>query len=306
MIPIGSVGRARGMGVHARAWVAVFALLMGSAPRLWADTDSDRAQVAQKMALAARLLSDPSATERIISSGSRPAVGHLNEGRVYHALAADLLARGDVDAAHRAVDQALRLLGVARRLVPDATSRRAAAQTRHEQLMGSTERLIDAWRERAGSQVQGYGNELTAALGLIEVARRLARDGHYEESNQTLVRAERLVLSALNQTLHAATLDYTLRAKNPAEAFEHELARQRDFAALLPLAVRDLKPRPDAITLIDRYTETSNALQTQALQQQRAGNTAQALAHLRNATLYLQRALLAAGLASPQANESQP
>lgn len=306
MIPMCSVGGTHGTGMQACACAAVFALLMGSAPRLWADADSDRAQVVQKMSLAARLLSDPPATERIMGSGSRPAVGHLDEGRVHHALAADLLARGEVDAAHRAVDEALRHLGMARRMVPDATARRAAARTRHAQLMDSTERLIEAWRERVGSQAQGDGSDLTAALGLIAVARRLARDGNYDESNQALARAERHVLSGMNQMLHAATLDYTLRSNSPAEMFDHEMARRRDFAELLPLAVRDLRPPPEAVSLIDRYTETSNTFQTLALQQRHAGNIAQALAHIRNATLYLQRALLAAGLVSPQANESQP
>ena len=286
--------------------VAGTALWLGAVGVFSADDDPARLQVTQKLALASRLMSDPAAAERITGSGNPQAVAHLDEGRVHHALAEDLLQRGDLAGARRAADDALRHLAMARHMAPDAGSRKAAAQQRQEQLLGSVERLIEAWRERSSSQALGDGSDMASALGLVEVARRLARDGRYEESTQTLSQAERHVLNGMNRTLHAATLDYTLRASNPAEEFQHELARQRGYADLLPLAVRDLKPRAEALALIDRYAETSSTLQAQALQQQRTGNITQALVHIRNAALYLQRALLAAGLVAPAATESPP
>jgi len=114
------------------------------------------------------------------------------------------------------------------------------------------------------------------------------------------------VLAGMNRTLHAATLDYTLRSSTPAEAFAIELARHRGYAELLPLALRDLKPRPDALALIERYADTSTTLQAQAQQHFQAGDATQALAQIRSATLYVQRALLAAGLVTPQPNETPP
>lgn len=291
---------------RACARAAAIALLAGAATAVHADLQSDRAQLEQKMALVNRLLSDSAAAERVSASGNRPAVGHLNEGRVHQALAADLLARGDLEGARRAADDALRHLSLARRMVPDPITRATAARQRNEQLLVSIERLLEAWRERSATSAKGGGDDMAAALGLVEVARRLARDGYHEESNRSLVQAERHLLSGLNRTLHAVTLDYTLRASNAAEAFEHELARQRALADLLPLAVRDLHPQPDALALIERYAQTSQALQDQALQQQRAGDPTRALELVRNATLYLQRALTAAGLVAPSSNESPP
>ena len=306
MNPSGSIWGKRCGTPRVCAWVAVAALQMGATAPLSAQNVADREQVAQKLELTERLFSDASASARISGSGNQAAVGHLDEGRVHHALAADLLKRGDVEGARREVDIALQHLGKARRMVPDTSIRKAAARSRHDLLLGSTERLIDAWRERAGPQMQAHGNDLTAALGLIDVARRLAREGRYEESNQTLTQAERHVLTGMNRTLHAVTLDYTLRASNPAEEFEQELARRRGFAELLPLAVRDLNPKPDALALIDRYAEASNAMQIQALEQRRVGNSERALVLIRNATLYLQRALLATGLVAPQPVASVP
>lgn len=284
---------------------AALVLGLGLAP-LQAQDDGQRVQVEQKLRLAARLISDSPTAQRIATSGQPQAVAHLDEGRVHHALAADLLARGDIAGARRAVDDALRHLSQARRLVPDAPARQAQARQRHEQLAASVERLVEAWRARSGAAPRDDGGDMTAAVGLVAVARQQAQEGRYDDANQTLAQAERHVLAGMGRMLQATTLDYTQRAATPAEEFQIELARHRGFVELVPLAVRDLKPLPDAMLLIERYGETGSALQTRALQQFQAGDVTQALAHLRNATLYVQRALLAAGLAIPQPTGGPP
>lgn len=296
--------------------VAAAALLIGAAPAGAAGDEGTRALLVQKIRLASKLISDSPAAQRITSSGNPQALAHQDEGRVHHALAEDLLTRGDLAGALRAVDNALSHLSLARRLVPDGLARQAAARQRHEQLLSSVERLIDAWRARAGTPSPGggsdgprapdAGDDLAQAISRVAMARRQALEERYEEANQSLAQAERHVLSGMNRTLNTTTLDYTPRWSSPAEEFQYELARQRSFADLLPLAIRDLKPRPDALALIERYGQTSSALQAQALQQYNAGDTAQALVHIRNATLHVQRALLAAGLVAPQPTETLP
>ena len=138
------------------------------------------------------------------------------------------------------------------------------------------------------------------------MSRQQAQEGRYEEANQSLAQAERHVLAGMNRTLNATTLDYTVRASTPVEEFQIELARHRGLADLIPLAVRDLQPRADALALIERYGESRSALYGQALQQFQSGDVVQALAHLRNATLFVQRALLAAGLVAPQPTGTTP
>jgi tetratricopeptide (TPR) repeat protein len=268
--------------------------------------ESTRVQLEQKIRLTSTLLSDSPTALRITRSGNQQAVTHLDEGRVHHALAEDLLARSDLDGARRAVDNALHHLGMARRLVPDASARQAAALQRHTQYLDSIERLIEAWRNRVGAQSPNDTTDITAAIGLVGTARQLAQNGRYEEANQTLARAEGVVLTGLNRALQAGTLDYTLRPSSPQEEFQHELARYRGFSELVPLAMHELKPRSDALTRIERYNQTSNALQAQALAQFQQGNTRQALVHIRNATLYAQRALQAAGLVTPPVTGSSP
>ena len=162
------------------------------------------------------------------------------------------------------------------------------------------ERLLESWRARTSGQAGEDGTDMATALGLVAAARRHAQDGRFDEANQTLTQAESSVLAGMNRSLHATTLDYTVRPASVAEAFQHELARLQGFIELLPLAVRDLRPGAEATSLIERYRETSNTLQQEAVSQYQSGQADEALTLIRNATLYVQRALLAAGLVAPQ------
>jgi hypothetical protein len=262
---------------------AAAALFLGAAPVGAADDASARVQVEQKIRLVARLISDSPAAQRIIASGNAEAVGHLDEGRVHQALAEELLARGDLAGARRNADDALRHVALARRLAPDAPA-----------------------RQDAGTFSGPDSEDLTAAMGLLGTSRQQAQEGRFDAANQTLVQAEGHVLAGMNRSLHATTIDYTVRASNPAEEFAQELARHRGFAELLPLAIRDLKPRPEALAQIERFGEASGALHQQALLQLQTGDTAQALIHIRNATLFLQRALSVAGVTAPQPTGKPP
>ena len=269
------------------------------------DEAAARQQLEQRLKLTASMMSDSGTAQRIGSSGNQRATALLDEGRVHHALAVELLAKGDLAGARRAADEALKHLGQARRLVPDAPARQNAAKLRSEQMLASLERLIDAWRQRIGPTEVEDG-DLFAAIGLITTARGFTREGRFEEAVWTLAAAEGHVLTGMNRVMHARTLDYTARASTPAEEFQLEMARHRSLTELVPLAVNDLKPRADALALIDRYTEASGQLRQQAQAQFQAGDLPQALAHLRNALMYVQRALTSAGLVVPPSTGSTP
>jgi len=286
-------------------WALALALSLPSAA---ADELATRLALEQRLKLTASLMADGSTAQRIVASGNLRAAGHLDEGKVHHALAQDLLARGDLAGARRAADEALKHFGQARRLVPDAPGRQAAARLRYEQMQASLDRLVDAWQQRLGRSAPSDvdDGDLLAATGLMHTARGFGAEGRFEEAVHTLGAAEGHVLTGMNRVMHARTLDYTARATTPAEAFQLELQRHRSLADLVPLAVNDLKPRPDAVALIDRYAEASSSLRGQAQARFAAGDTQQALADLRNAVLFVQRALTTAGLVVPPAAGGTP
>ncbi len=274
------------------------------APARGADELTGRIQVEQKIRLVGRLIADGPALQRITHSGNAQAVASLNEGRVHHALAEDCLARGDLPGALQSADEALRHLGLARRLVPDAPAQQAAARQRHDQRAGTVERLIQAWRERAALRAGVDGSDIAAAMELVARARQQADAGRHDEALQSLAAAEHHVLAGMQRALQSTTLDYTQRAATPVQEYEFELARHGGLAELVPLALRDLKPRADLAALAERYADTSSTLRGQAQQQYQAGDVTGALGLLRNATLYVQRALAAAGVSAP--TESTP
>lgn len=289
-------------GRGARRGVAVLAL---AAVHLLAGADEARLHVEQRVRLAARLIADSNSAQRIMASGNSQALSHLDEGRLHQSMAEQALQRGDTAAAGRAVDEALRHLSLARRLAPDAPARQAAFRQRYMQMAANLDRLLDTWREQAGSSDFEHG-DMTEAVGLISTGRYFAEAGRHEDAVHTLAAAERHVLSGMRQMLKPRELNYTQRAGTPAEELQLELRRHQGLVDLVPLAINELRPRPEAITSIERYGEASRKLRAQALAQSQAGDIAAALAHIRNATLYVQRALGAAGLAMPAEAGSPP
>lgn len=271
-----------------------------------AAADEPRAQVEQKVALAARLIADPPTVQRIAASGNVRALAHHDESRLHQQLAEEALRRGDLPAARREADEALRHVAQARRLAPDAPAQQAAARARADQMRASLERLLAAWRERAGPQDAEDG-DLLAALGLIGTARHFTDLGRHEDALHTLSQAEGHVLAGMRRVLGSAReIDYTQRATTPAETYRVELARHEALADLVPLAIGELKPRGDAAVLIARQVDSSRTLRAQARQRFEAGDSEGALAPLRQATLALQRALAAAGVAMPADSGGAP
>jgi hypothetical protein len=279
----------------------------GAGPaRLDDNDDAARRQIDQKLQLVARMIGDATSVQRIQASGNTQAQTHHEEARVHLAAAQDFLRRGDLASARRSADDALRHIGLARRLAPDTPGKLAAARQRHEQLLASLERIVIAWRSRAAAAATAEerdGERLALIQGLMARAAQLVGEKRYDEASAQLALAERHVLDGMNSLLQtgSTTLDYSLRPSSPAEELEQELARQRGLAELVPLALADLKPRPEAAQLAERYAETAAGLRAQALQQQQAGQITQALGLVRNATLYVQRALQMAGLVAPLA-----
>lgn len=301
-------------GARAGVLGGLLLMLLGP-PSAAADDDAKlRAALVQRLRLTASLMADSGAAQRIAASGNLRAAAHLDEGRVHHALAQDRLARGDLAGAREAVDDALRHFGQARRLVPDSQGLQAAARARHAQMRASLERLVDAWqaRLRAGDAAGSAGDvgmadgDLVAAVGLIETARAFADRGRFDDAVHTLSLAEGHVLTGMNRVMHARTLDYTARAGTPAEAFQLEAARYSSLADLVPLAVRDLKPTPEALALVERYAQAGTQLRDRAQQQLADGHTQQALVDLGHALMFVQRALASAGLVAPPAAGATP
>lgn len=270
-----------------------------------ADDATARQQAEQRVRLAERLIADSPTAQRIVASGQALAISHLDEGRVHLSAADEALKAGDWVRARRSADEALHHIGQARRLAPDQPSKQQMQRQRHEQQLAALERLLETWRERAVAA--GHIDDgLLDASGLLGQARRLGEEQRFDDSLRALAAAEQRVLGGMQRVLGGRELDYTERPATPADAWRLEQARHATLADLVPLALRELAPRAEMRTLIERYQQSSLALSTQAQVRHDAGDTESALDLLRVATMYLQRALAAAGLALPNDSRINP
>jgi hypothetical protein len=265
--------------------------------------DDAKTQAEQRVRLAARLIADSPAAQRIQASGNSAAVSHLDEGRLHLSVAEEAIKAGDFTKARKTADDALQHLGMARRMVPDTPSHQQMLRQRHEQQLASMERLVEAWRVRAGS---ANNSALLDATGLVGQAKRLGDEQRYDDSLRTLSAVEQRLLDGFTRLFASRELDYTPRATNPAEAYHDEMASYSSLSELVPVAVRELSPRADARKLIERYTKSAQALHLQAQQRFEAGDRDGALANLRSAVMYVQRALAAAGVVTPAPTGSPP
>lgn len=265
--------------------------------------DDARTLAEQRVRLAARLIADSPTAQRIQASGHAVAISHLDEGRVHLSAAEGALKAGDAAKARKSAEESLQHLGMARRLVPDQPARQQALRQRHEQQLASVERLVEAWRVRAGTSAD---NALLDATGLVGQAKRLGDEQRYDDSLRTLSAVEQQLLGGFTRLFASRELDYTPRAANPAEAYHDEMAGYSALSELVPVAVRELAPRPEARQLIERYTKSAQALHLQAQRRFEADDRDGALANLRSAVMYVQRALATAGVVTPAATGSPP
>jgi hypothetical protein len=272
-----------------------------------AIADDARTQAEQRVRLAARLIGDSAAAQRIQASGNQVAISHLDEGRLHLSVAEEALKAGDAAKARKSAEESLQHLGMARRLVPDEPSHQQALRQRHELQLATAQRLVEAWRVRAaGKPLGNTDSALLDATGLVGQARQQGDEQRFDDSLRTLAAAEQRLLEGFTRLFASRELDYTPRAANPAEAYHDEMAGYSGLSELVPVAVRELAPRADARQLIERYTKSAQALHAQAQQRFEAGDRDGALANLRSAVMYVQRALSAAGVVTPAPTGSPP
>lgn len=279
---------------------ALLALALVSGGNAWAAQPAPGHH--PKLELVAKLLEGSPAVARIESSDHVQAKAALDIARKLHARAADELRAGNAAAADRALNEALALIGKARGLVPDPAVLANEQRLRYGQMIASIESVQASYLHHLGHSGARPETDLRwqALSRLVDSARSYAGRGRFAQANQLLVRAEADLLAGLEAVLGKTTLEYASHFAGPQEEFDHELVRNRDYRELVPLAVTELKPPPDAVIVVDRYLNAGLALRQQAEKLAFDRDLKGALESIRRSTSELQRALLAAGLVVPK------
>jgi hypothetical protein len=266
----------------------------------------ERRALEQKEALVRRLVFDSPVEQRIEASGNAEAKQQFDRARALHARARALFDAGDLAGASTELNAAMWAVGKARQLVPDPTARAVDQRVRYAGLLRTAEALALSYERhlagsaRPGGDAPAGDPRLERARARIEEAKGLASSEHHAEAAAVLEKTQRDLMAGLNAILGASTLHYAQRFETPAGEYAFELERNRAFRDLVPVAIAELKPRREAVTLVDRYV-AENARHLEAAEGLAAGRKfREATDALRSGTHNLQAALAAAGLSIPR------
>ncbi|HYD62680.1 MAG TPA: hypothetical protein VEC35_20160 [Noviherbaspirillum sp.] len=262
-----------------------------------------------KTRLVKLLLSQSPAMQRIPQSNNAEAKKKLADAQALFAGAATEAGAGRQESAIRMLDEALREIVTASRLVPDAAQLATQERARYAGLSEATRTFVSLYKGAAAKLARTSGTQpldLNGISGMIVRAESLAASGDHKEANAVLNDAYKAVVSSLNRMLMAETIVYDQKFDTPADEFRYELARNRNYEELVPLAIAQLNISRDSAALSERHMEASRGLRDAAQKQAASGDYQAALKTIQDATLHLQRSLRAAGVIVPQSTESKP
>ena len=259
-----------------------------------------RRSVEQKIDFVGTLVTRSPLAARISASANEQAREFLKQSVEHHQMAITALKVGDLEGAEREANQAILTVGKARQLVPDDMRRAIEQRVQYQDLYRSVEMLVasyDRHRQAAGRPADA---EWTETLRLVDRARTLHASERLGEATGALADAQQRLLRQMSSLLASKTIDYTMRFTNAAQEYEYETARYRSLEDLVPAALKEFNPKPEARATVERHLENSRRMARTAQQQAGAGSADAATTSIREAVAEVQKALTATGLAIPQ------
>lgn len=263
--------------------------------------------VAQKIAMMDKVLNQSPVAARVLTSQNEQARRHFTSARELVSHAQALSARGLLRGADALLNEAIWEISRAQQLVPDPGSQQAGERARFAQLedsLSALQRTTQTALPLPGARRDESSERVAAqAKTLFEQGVALARADRYIEANRQLDQALVLLLKDASARLAGHTIVYDRRFADRREEFDFEIARHRSFERLVPLALLEFRPAPEALALIHRYVaEARGARERGEAQVER--DAAGAIKQVTDGTDWLRKALQAAGLVVPQTLDS--
>jgi tetratricopeptide (TPR) repeat protein len=259
--------------------------------------------IEQKIAMIDKVLNRSPVAARVLTSQNEQARRHFTSARELMAHAQALAARGQLRGADALLNEAIWEISRAQQLVPDPGSQQAGERARYAQLEDSLAALkrtnLIALPQAAGRQEDAAERAATRANALIEQGVALARADRYIEANKQLDQALVVLLKDASARLAGHTIVYDRKFTDRRQEFDFELARHASFERLVPLALLEFRPAPEALVLIQRLVAEARVSRERG-EAQVDRDAVVAIKHVTDGTDSLRRALQAAGLVLPQ------
>ncbi|MDX1252883.1 MAG: hypothetical protein IDH49_11660 [Gammaproteobacteria bacterium] len=256
------------------------------------------AQLKQKIDFAGLLVNSSKGAQRVAASSNAQAKEMLSQARDHLAAAQNTFKSGDMVKAQGEVDETLRLVSAAGRLVPESSHDANDPKSRYKELQDSIKTFESSYKqhqEKLASKKSGT-LDMKKFKETLAKAEEQANAGQYEEANKLLASAQRTITGALSALLHSETVVYDKSFATPAEEYEYELARYKSYEELIPLALEQKRPPAFTVEKMDELSKKAKDLQAQAEKLAAKGDHPSAIGALQEATVQLQRALMVAGV----------
>ena len=298
-----------GKGKKTRLALAAIVLAGATSVACAAESaESLQARLDSKTRLVKLLLAQSPAVQRIPQSDNAQAKQKLADAQALYAKAVGEAQAGRLESAVKMLDQALLEIVSASRLVPDPAQLAVLERARYQSLSETTRTFLNLHKAVAARMEKKGGTplDMTRINGLMSKAEGLAAGGNHKDAAALLNDAYKAIVASLNHMLMAETIVYDQKFAGPSEEFQHELARNRSYEELVPLALAQLNPARETAQLAERYVQQSKELRAAAQKQAAGGDYPSALKTIQDATGHLQRSLRIAGVVVPQSAESNP
>lgn len=264
--------------------------------------------VEQKIAMIDKVLNQSPVAARVLTSQNEQARRHFTSARELVTHAKALAAAGQPRGADALLNEAILEISSAQQLVPDPGSQQATERARFAQLEDSVAALqrtaLIALPAATGRQAESTERIAARASALAEQGVALARADRYIEANKQLDQALVLLLKDAAARLAGHTIVYDRRFTDRRQEFDFEVERFRSFERLVPLALVEFRPSPEALALIDRYVTQARELRGRG-EAQVGRDAIAAIKNVTDGTDALRRALQAAGLPVPQTMDTE-
>ncbi|MFQ5470101.1 MAG: hypothetical protein ACE5EH_07305 [Gammaproteobacteria bacterium] len=258
-------------------------------------------QVKQKISFADMFIMQSGAAKRITASDEAAAKDAYQQAQSKLAEAKKALEGGQAGAAKSLVDEALRHMSKASRLVP-TVSQVEEHKARFNELLKGLKTYEDSYKRNYERMVKKKGKEnvkrvdLEKINAIVDEAKALADDGSYSEANKLLTKTQTTITSVLSEMLDDETMSYELVFATPAEEYEYELSRYQSYEELIPIAIEQKRPPKQTAELMTQFVEKAKSIQQQAVPEAESKNYKKAILMLQGATGHLQKALRIVGV----------
>ncbi len=257
--------------------------------------------VEQKISFADMFVSQSSAAKRVANSDNDKAKVAYTDAHDRLNKAKIALDASDLVLALFEVDESLRSMSTAARLVP--TPEQLEEQKRLFTALLEEVKSFETSYKRNVERLEKSGrtdvrDDLSYAEleSTIEAAESLYEMKEIVAANRLMKNLQKAITSALGKMLDNTTVVYDKNFETPLEEFEYELARYLSYEELVPLAIEQKRPSKRAIDLMDQFVVKGKDIYRQSIPVAKGKDYKNAILMLQGATFQLQRALRMVGV----------